>query len=93
MKSLFRIITVITVSLLMVSCFNEGDRNYQYFPDMYESPSYETYIGYDAGVFENGQEAKLPVEGTVSRGWMPYDFEDTNDGLSSAKATLTAKNL
>jgi mono/diheme cytochrome c family protein len=55
---------------------------------MYESPSYETYVGYDTDVFEGGQEAKLPVEGTVSRGWMPYDYENTTEGLAKAKAEL-----
>ncbi len=88
MKSLFRIITLITVSLLVVSCFDKDDRNYQYFPNMYKSPSYETYVGYDTDVFENGQEAKLPVEGTVSRGWLPYEYEDTNEGYAQAKANL-----
>lgn len=88
MKSLFRIITLITVSLLVVSCFDKDDRNYQYFPNMYKSSSYETYVGYDTDVFKDGQEAKLPVEGTISRGWLPYEYEDTNEGYAQAKANL-----
>ena len=88
MKSLFRIITLIAVSLIAVSCFQENDRNYQYFPNMYKSASYETYLEYNTGVFENGQEAKLPVEGTIPRGWMPYEYEDSNEGYENAKANL-----
>ncbi|MBW2962455.1 c-type cytochrome [Mesonia aestuariivivens] len=89
MKSLFRIITLIAVSLVAVSCFQEKGRNYQYFPNMYKSASYETYLEYDGDLFENGQEAKLPVEGTVSRGWMPYEYEDSNEGYQNAKANLS----
>lgn len=88
MKSLFRIITLITVSLVAVSCFHEDDRNYQYFPNMYKSPSYETYVGYDTDVLKGGQEAMLPAEGTISRGWMPYEYEDTNEGYTQAKTNL-----
>ncbi|MDT0293438.1 c-type cytochrome [Mesonia ostreae] len=86
MKSLFRIAGVTLVSLLAVSCFNENDRNYQYFPDMYESVGYETYGEYD--IFVEGQEAKLPVEGSIPRGWMPYDYENNLDGYDDAKANL-----
>jgi len=88
MKSLFRILTIISVSLVAVSCFQESDRNYQYFPNMYKSPSYETYIEYNTDVFENGQEAKLPVEGSIPRGWMPYSYKDSNEGYENAKANL-----
>jgi len=86
MKSLFKITGVTLVSLLAVSCFNESDRNYQYFPDMYKSVGYETYGEYD--IFVNGQEAKLPAEGSIPRGWMPYEYEDNLDGYDAAKANL-----
>ena len=38
--------------------------------------------------FNNGIEAQLPVEGTIPRGWVPYEFEDTNEGYDLAKNTL-----
>ncbi|GAB2764796.1 cytochrome c [Actinomadura fibrosa] len=60
--------------------------NYQYMPNMYETVSYEPYGAYD--VFVNQQEAKLPVEGTISRGWMPYDYENSMEGFQAAKANL-----
>tara|TARA_B100001059_G_C17826535_1_gene581743 strand:+ start:1467 stop:1919 length:453 start_codon:yes stop_codon:yes gene_type:complete len=53
---------------------------------MYESVGYGTYDESEA--FNNGVEAQLPVEGTISRGWIPYEFEDTNEGYDLAKLNL-----
>ncbi len=71
---------------LVVSCADKDERNYQYFPDMYEGVGYETYLEYP--VFQNGQEAKLPVEGTIPRGWMPYPYQDNMEGRTSAADSL-----
>ena len=54
--------------------------------NMYEPVGYEAYGAYN--VFENEQEAKLPAEGTVPRGWAPYDYEDSAEGKANAKANL-----
>ena len=53
---------------------------------MYEPVGYETYADTDA--FISGVEAQIPVEGSVARGWEPYDYPDTNDGYEAAKAEL-----
>jgi len=88
MKSLFqKSIVLFLVVVTTTSCFNKDKPNYQYFPDMYEPVSYETYGEYD--IFVNGQEAKLPAEGTIPRGWQPYGFENSNEGYLQAKAQLT----
>ena len=86
MKSLFKIALLTILVFSMASCFDKDHRNYQFFPNMYESVGYEPYGSYE--VFENTQEAKLPVEGSISRGWKPYSYEDTNEGYDSAKANL-----
>lgn len=98
MKSLFqKSIVLFLIAVTATSCFNKDSPNYQYFPDMYESVPYDTYGEYN--IFVNEQAAKLPVEGTVSRGWMPYEYEDSNEGYAQAKAELknplpyTEKNL
>ncbi|APG60405.1 c-type cytochrome [Christiangramia salexigens] len=88
MRSLFhKTIALFLVSFAVISCQDKGDPNYQYMPDMYESVGYETYGEYD--VFENGQEAKLPVEGTVARGWMPYEYQNNTMDAQEAKVKLT----
>jgi mono/diheme cytochrome c family protein len=72
--------------LSLQSCFNPSKPNYQYFPNMYEPVGYETYADTDA--FANGIEAQLPVEGSINRGWVPYDYPDSNEGYEAAKAEL-----
>lgn len=74
------------MALSAFSCANDSKPNYQYMPNMYESVGYEPYGEYD--VFENGQEAQLPAEGSIPRGWKPYEYEDSNEGYLAAKAEL-----
>ncbi|MGB2184218.1 MAG: cytochrome c, partial [Flavobacteriaceae bacterium] len=73
--------------LSVVSCFDPSQPNYQYFPDMYESVGYDTYA---EAPFFNGTAAQLPVEGSIPRGWQPYDYPNTNEGYELAKAELTS---
>ncbi len=86
MKNSLNIAIALLVAFTLVSCFNNNKPNYQYMPDMYESVGYETYGEYD--VFENGQEAKLPVEGSIPRGYTPFDYENTNEDRALAKTEL-----
>lgn len=86
MKSLFRKSIFFLFAASVVSCVENSKPNYQYMPNMYETVSYEPYGAYD--VFVNEQEAKLPVEGTISRGWKPYEYENSPEGFAAAKAEL-----
>ncbi len=86
MKTLLNIGIAIIASAMLVSCFSDKKRNYQYFPNMYEPVSYETYGEYD--VFVDQQEAMWPPEHTVPRGFTRYDYENTTEGLQLAKAEL-----
>ena len=86
-----RHITILLSLFLMTSCFDSSKPNYQYFPNMYESVGYGTYDESDA--FPNGIEAQLPVDGSVPRGWQPYEFEDSNEGYELAKVNLTSPLL
>jgi len=88
MKNLFyKSIVLLLVAFSTTACFNKSTPNYQYFPDMYFPVSYEAYGEYD--VFVNEQSARLPVEGTIPRGWKPYEFENSVEGYQMAKAQLT----
>jgi mono/diheme cytochrome c family protein len=97
MKKITNISLVALVCLSVFSCADNSKPNFQYMPNMYEPVSYSTYGEYD--IFENGQEAMLPAEGSIPRGWSPYEYENTTDGLNLAKAELknplevTDKNL
>ena len=82
----FGYLFILGLILSLQACFDPAQPNYQYFPNMYEPVGYETYADSDA--FANGIEAQVPVEGTINRGWMPYDYPDTNEGYEAAKAEL-----
>ena len=86
MKSLFNTSLLFILALGAVSCQDNSRPNYQYMPNMYEEVSYEPYGSYD--IFADGQEALLPAEGSIPRGWMPYDYENTPEGYEAAKANL-----
>lgn len=84
MKSLIKIFAIAIV-FIAVSCKKDTAPNYQFMPQMYESEGYETY---GEAAFPNGVEAQLPAEGSVARGYIPFDIENTTEGYELAKATL-----
>ena len=87
MKRLANIGITLIVTIVMVSCWTDNKKpNFQYMPNMYEPVGYKTYADSDA--FSNGIEAQIPVEGSIARGWEPYDYPDTNEGYESAKINL-----
>jgi mono/diheme cytochrome c family protein len=94
MNMYFKSFTYAIVALLLVSCGDstnkevdaKSNRSVQYFPNMYQSVGYEAYQ--EGEIFPGNVEAQKPVDGTVSRGWLPYDYEDDNEGYASAKANL-----
>ena len=61
---------------------------YEYMPDMYRSPSYETYSEND--FFKDSISARKPVKGTLPRGFRTFDYDASNDGY--AKASIEAHN-
>lgn len=87
MKHIIYIGIGLITSVTLVSCFSKENPNYQFMPNMYEPVGYETYGEYE--IFPGEMEAMLPAEGSIPRGWKPYDYEDTNDGLELARAELT----
>ena len=58
MKSLYKIVAVLGLSFIATSCFDKSKPNYQFFPNMYESVAYETYVESDAFNSENGLKGK-----------------------------------
>ncbi|WP_277633213.1 c-type cytochrome [Avrilella dinanensis] len=86
MKNLHKILILTGVAALTTSCFDKSKPNYELFPDMYRPVPYETYQETDA--FKNGQQAQLPAEGTIPRGFTPEEYPDTTEGLEMARANL-----
>ena len=88
MRSLFhKTIALLLFAVVVTSCHDKDSPNYQYMPDMYTPVSYEAYGEYK--VFENGQEAKSPVENSIPRGWMPYEYQNNPQDAAAAKTGST----
>ena len=88
MKSFVKIISVVVLIVALSSCQDKTKRQYQYMSDtdMYTSVAYDTYAA--DSVFKNGTSAQLPVEGTIARGNVPYDYANTQEGYILAKDSL-----
>ncbi len=71
---------------MATSCFDKEKPNYQFFPNMYEAVSYETYSEHN--VFKGGVEAQVPAKGSIKRGFVPYEIPNTPEGYALAKASL-----
>lgn len=84
MKSLIKILVIVVV-LVAVSCKKDTAPNYQFMPNMYESVGYKTY---GEAAFQNGIEAQIPAQGSIPRGYVPFDIENSTAGYELAKATL-----
>src|SRR3989338_10282307 len=73
----------------------EPDRKkpgYDYFPDMVYSKAYETYQANPN--YSDGKTIQNPVEGTISREMIPYQYPKTEEGMKKAGIELTIpKNL
>ncbi|WGD35454.1 cytochrome c [Olleya sp. YS] len=93
MKHLIKITIIALLAVSFTSCNKKSRPNYQYMPNMYESVGYEAYQEADVTIgqteiFKNDMEARLPVEGTISRGYTPFDYANDIAGYDLAKAEL-----
>lgn len=88
MKSLFKIVGLMIVLISLTSCHDKAKPNYQFFPDMYESISYDTYG--KAEFLSEGMSAMLPAEGSVARGHQPFHIDGSLEGFDLAKENLVS---
>ena len=79
--------------IFLVSCSGDSNPGYEFMPNMYRSPSLETYS-------ENaitGINALTPVKGTIARGKLKtFNYDETLEGylLAGKKAVNPiAKNI
>ena len=92
-KNMMRIRTILSVvamTAIVVSSCSSPDkekRAIEYMPDMYRGPGIETY-GMNP-VMKDSMGTQLPVEGTIPRGHIPYEFDNSQAGYDSAKVGLT----
>lgn len=73
--------------VLLSSCdYNRRTTGWDYAGDLIESRAYETYT--ENPVFKNGRTMQPPVEGTIPRGFMPYQYQKTDEDRALAAITL-----
>ncbi len=92
MKKIFLFILSVVAIAQFSSCTYTDTKTpgYEFMPDMYRSPSYETY-GVNP-VFKDSMSARQPVEGTIARGdaiftaydRLPYPYANTPEGYEEA---------
>ena len=87
MKNILKITIAMALAFIVTSCWSDKSKpNYQYMPDMYKSVGYETYS--QNPNYANGMTTQLPAKGSIARGQVPYDYENTNEGYDAAKLNL-----
>ena len=78
MKNIYAYIFIISIAFiaLLSSCSNneDGKPGYEFMPDMYRSPSLEIYSS--NSFFKDSLNARLPVAGTIPRGFIPFDYDN-----------------
>jgi len=82
MRTFKNIGIAIIASATLVSCFNDKKPNYQYFPNMYEPVSYETYTPYD---YENSTEGLERAKAELNS---PYEVTEENLATGAQLYTL-----
>jgi len=81
MNKLILKLAFISVVVFLSSCGGDSDAGYEFMPNMYRSPSLETYGKNTI----NGMNAQLPVEGTIARGHLlAFNYDGTLEGYLAA---------
>ena len=77
MNKLILKLAFISAVVFLSSCGGDSDPGYEFMPNMYRSPSLETYGENTI----NGMNAQLPVEGTIARGHLlAFNYDGTLEG-------------
>ena len=87
MRKYIKFNIALLVLATIVSCSDKRERQYQYMPDMYVAVPYEA----DAEKGNTGFSSNLkPVNGSIARGNVPYEYSNSNAAYEKAKADLTS---
>jgi len=84
MNKLILKLAFISVVVFLSSCGGDSSPGYEFMPNMYRSPSLETYGENTI----NGMNAQLPVEGTIAKGHLlTFNYDGTTEGYLAAGNT------
>jgi mono/diheme cytochrome c family protein len=83
----FKLIPVVLAVTFLASCGKDPNKpGLEFMPDMYRSPSYETYQ--PNPMFGDSLSARLPVAGTIPRGYHFFNYPGTREGYDAAGRDL-----
>ena len=75
------------VVMVLTSCSNDPSKpGYEFMPNMYRSPSLETYAMNN--VFADSMNARQPVLGTIPRGFVPFEYGNSTEDYLRAGVEL-----
>lgn len=78
---------IVASALFLASCGNTPQSpGIEYMPDMYRTPALEPYAGNSN--YADSMEARLPAEGSIPRGYLPYGIPNTVEGYEMAGSLL-----
>lgn len=86
-KGLKKVVLYSCIAIGFTSCGKKDPNSpgVEFMPDMYRSPSLESNLTYTS--FETGEQIqanRLPVAGTIARGYMPYQYGNDTAGYANA---------
>lgn len=73
--------------LLTASCSKTPNSpGTEFMPDMYRNPAYKAYEV--SPLYSDSASARLPVQGTIPRGYTTFNYPSSNDGYQAAGRDL-----
>lgn len=69
----------------LTACEDELSPGVEYMPDMYRSPAIEAYVDYN---YPDSMTSLLTPENSIPRGYKPYPYANTDEGLEMAGQQL-----
>lgn len=83
--SLMGLVGCVTIGFTSCQKHDENSPGTEFMPDMYRSPSLESNMAYTSlDGSETMQANKLPVKGTIARGYMPYAYGNDTAGYANS---------
>lgn len=80
-------IATVLITLAFASCTTDPQSpGIEYMPDMYRTRALEPYSG--NANYADSMEARLPAEGSIAQGHLPYGIPNTNEGYELAGRVL-----
>lgn len=82
-----KVLVLAAITLFVISCGDTQSPGIEFMPDMYRSPSYETYSG--SSFYADSLSARLPVNGSIPRGYNAFfEYDNTIEGYEAAGREL-----